>query len=93
MSVTVSEKLKDRLQHAIHHREQLDAIASDMAGLMNLKPGSVAAGHMRSAVYGVCSLNDALQLIVNGKLAELAAMQIEGDYRPTSIGIDSVWFG
>jgi hypothetical protein len=78
MSITVEEKLQDRLQRAIHHREQLDAIAGDMACLMNLKPGTAAAQQMRSAVYGEITLNDALRGIVNLKLAELAAMQIEG---------------
>jgi hypothetical protein len=78
MSVTVPEKLKDRLQRAIHHREQLDAIAADMAELMALKSNTAAAQQLRSAVYGEITLNDALRGIVNLKLAELAAMQIEG---------------
>jgi hypothetical protein len=74
---SVSEKLKARLQHAIHHREQLDAIASDMAMLLALEPGSVAWQDIRSAVYGAITLNEALQRIVNGKLAELAVKQAE----------------
>ena len=78
MSITVEEKLQDRLQRAIHHREQMDAIASDMAMLLALKPGTAAAQQLRSAVYGEITLNDALRGIVNLKLAELAAMQIEG---------------
>jgi hypothetical protein len=78
MSITITEKLNDRLQRAIHHREQMDAIASDMAVLLALKPGTAAAQQLRSAVYGEITLNTALRAIVNLKLAELAAMQIEG---------------
>jgi len=78
VSITIEEKLRDRLQHAIHHREQLDAIASEMAGMLNLRPGSIAGRHIRAAVHGECSLNCALRNIVNLKLAELAAIQIEG---------------
>lgn len=84
MSITVPEKLRDRLQHAVHHREQLDAIAADMCELLAIELGSVAGQLMRSAAYGELSLNEALRQLVNLKLAELAvkqtemSMQIEG---------------
>ena len=78
MSITVPEKLRDRLQHAVHHREQLDAIAADMCELLAIKPDSVGGRLMKKAAYGEIKLQDALIGLVNGKLAELSAMQIEG---------------
>ena len=78
MSITVPEKLRDRLQHAVHHREQLDAIAADMCELLALKPDTVAGDALKSAVYGAITLNEALIRIVNLKLAELATIEVEG---------------
>ena len=78
MPVTMEERLNDRLQHAIHHREQLDAIAGDMALMLAIDPGSYAWQQIREAVYGAITLNEALIRIVNGKLAELATIEVEG---------------
>jgi len=78
MPVTMEERLNDRLQRAIHHREQLDAIAGDMALMLALKPESVAGQAIKSAVYGAITLNEALIRIVNLKLAELATIEVEG---------------
>lgn len=77
MPVTLEEKLRDRLNHAIRHREELDAIAGDMAIMLDIEPGSHAWRQMKAAAYGYITLNEAMQSLVNGKLAELAAIQIE----------------
>jgi hypothetical protein len=73
MAITTEEKLQDRLRHAVHHREQLDAIAVDMADLLGVAYGSAAHCNLRAAAYGDITLNEALQRLVNGKLAELAS--------------------
>jgi hypothetical protein len=78
MSITLEEKLADRLSHSIHHREQLDAIAVDMADLLGVDMGSVAHRNLRAAAYGEIDLNEALRRVMNAKLAELAALQVEG---------------
>jgi hypothetical protein len=78
MPVTLEEKLADRLSHSIHHREQLDAIAVDMADMMGVDMGSVAHRNLRAAVYGEIDLSEALRRVVNAKLAELAAIEVEG---------------
>jgi hypothetical protein len=78
MSITTEEKLNDRLKRAVHHREQLDAITADMCLILAIEPGTVACRLMRSAAYGDITLNEALTQLVNDRLAELAAIQIEG---------------
>ena len=78
MPITIEEKLNGRLRHAVHHREQLDAITADMCLLLALKPETVAGQTLKSAVYGAITLNEALIRVVNLKLAELATIQVEG---------------
>lgn len=71
-------KLNDRMARAIHHREQLDAIAADMAEIVGVAPESVAGRYLRQAAYGELTLNEALQRVTNLKLAELATIEVEG---------------